>query len=133
MCVVCVKEGHECMWYVHVEGVVGMNVWQFHVTSSPTAPKGSPFQSCMEHLRDQPCSWDTTISFVPGSGHHRGQGLCQAMTWIRYRTEAYSQALGEWKWLRAQDYDAGFTCRAHTSFWKCAFLLCEEQGHLVWL
>lgn len=33
MCVVYVKDGHEYVWYVHVEGVIGVNVcmWRFHV------------------------------------------------------------------------------------------------------
>lgn len=85
---------------------------------------GSPFQSSMGHLRGQPCSRDT-VYFVAGSGHYGGQELCQAMTWIRYGTEVYSQALIEQKWLKAQAY-TGATYRTH-AFWKCTFLLREGR------
>ena len=74
---VYVKDGHEYVWFVHVEGVIGVNV-------CVAIPCDNPYMEVcsMGHLRGQPCSRDT-VSFVSGSGHYGGQELHQAMTWIQ--------------------------------------------------
>jgi hypothetical protein len=104
MCVVYVKEDYEHVWYVHVWG--GMKIC---LVASCGGLLSCPFRKPFpELLRGQPCS-QNTMSSITGSAHYRGQRLCPAVTWIRYGTEAYSQALTEGNGSGPKDIQASPT------------------------